>query len=208
LILDGDDAALNSAMQAEAVGRTLARATDDSAVAVKAMLLAIADRYDEALAAAMQSLNSQVLAQTIRMNSLVPAAKSLAALGRYEAALDVVEKDFGPMIDAQRTRLMGIQLVALVLILHQLQRHERINELAGFAFAYARDSRVVEVEVRTNLANIVGDDKAFAALPTPNPTDLTTDRVATLIDGLITELRHRIAHSAPRPLAEAPTKAV
>jgi hypothetical protein len=122
--------------------------------------------------------------------------------------LDVVEKDFGPMIDAQRARLMGSQLVALVLILHQLQRHERINELAGFAFAYARDSRVVETEVRRHLADIVGDDKAFAALPTPDPADLTPDRVPALVNDLITELRDVIAHRALGPLAEAPTKTV
>ena len=133
----------------------------------------------------------------MRMNSLVPAAKSLAALGRYEAALDVVEKDFGPMIDAQRRRLMSLQLLALVLILHQLQRHERINELAVIACSFAREARGIDAEVRTYLANIIGGDEAFAALPTPDPADLTTDRIATLIDDIITEIRDHIAHRAP-----------
>jgi hypothetical protein len=141
------------------------------------------------------------------MNSLVPAAKSLAALGRYEAALDVVEKDFGPMIDAQRARLMGSQLVALVVILHQLQRHERITELAGIAYAYAY-ARGTVVEVRTHLANIIGGDEALAKLPTPDPADLTTDQIATLIEDLITEIRDVIARRAPGPLAEVPTKAI
>jgi hypothetical protein len=197
LMFDGDDAALTSVMQAEAVGRTISRYVDDNTATAKATLLSYTERFEEALAAAMQNRNSQVLGQATKMNSLVPAARSLVALGRYEAALDVVEKDFGPMIDAQRARLMGSQLVALVLILHQLQRHERINELAGVASAYARDSRAVETEVRTHLANIIGDDEAFAALPTPDPADLTTDRVATLVDDLITELRDVIAHRAP-----------
>jgi hypothetical protein len=114
--------------------------------------------------------------RTNRVGGLVPAVKSLAALGRYEAALDVAEKDFGPMIDAQRAKLMTSQLLALVLILHQLQRHERINELAGIVYACTHTVLGVGPEVRTNLANIIGDDKAFAALPTPDPADLTTDR--------------------------------
>jgi hypothetical protein len=197
LMFDGDDAALTSAMQMEAVGRTLSRYIDDHTTSAKAMLLSRTDRYDEALAAAMQCLDSHVLGQSTRMNSLVPAVKSLAALRRYEAALDVVEMDFGPMIDAQRTRLISSQLVALVLILHQLERHERINELAGIAYSYARDASGTDSEVRSNLANIIGGHKAFAELPTPDPADLTTDRVATRIDDLVTELRDFIAHRTP-----------
>jgi hypothetical protein len=192
-------------MQMEAVARTIGRFADDSSASIKATLLSHTERYDEALAAAMQCLDSQVLGQSVKVNSLVPAVKSLAALGRYEAALDVVEMDFGPMIDAQQARLMSIQLVALVLILHQLQRHERINELAGVASAYASDSRL---GVRRNLADIIGGDEAFAKLPTLDPADLTTDRVATLIEDIITELRDIIAHPSPGPIAEAPTKAI
>jgi predicted ATPase/class 3 adenylate cyclase len=205
LMFAGDAGALASAMQMEAVGRTLARYADDNTVAIKATLLSHTERYDEALAAAMQCLNSQVLAQSTRISSLVPAVKSLAALGRYEAALDVVEKDFGPMIDAQRTRLMGSQLVALVLILHQLQRHERITEIAGVADAYGHG--FLGADRGTLLADIIGGDEAFAALPTPDPADLTTDRIATLIEDIITEIRDLIARRAPGPLAEAPTKA-
>jgi predicted ATPase/class 3 adenylate cyclase len=196
LMLEGDAAGLESATQLEAVGRTLSRYADDSTVAIKAMLLSHTERYDEALAAAMQCLNSQVLAQSTRIYSLIPAAKSLAALGRYEAALEVVEKDFGPIIDAQRARLMGSQLVALVLILHQLQRHERITEIAGVASAYGLDFLGADSAVRTYLADIIGGDEAFAALPAPDPAELTTDRVASLIDDLIIEIR---SHTAKEP---------
>ncbi|MDC3402501.1 adenylate/guanylate cyclase domain-containing protein, partial [bacterium] len=193
LMLAGDDAALTSVMQTEAVGRTLSRYADDNTVAMKAILLAGAERYEEALAAATQCLNSQVLPQSTRMNSLIPAVESLAALGRYEAALDVVEKDFGPMIDAQRARLMGSQLIALILILHQLKLHERINEIAGIAYAHGHGSRVFDAEVRTNLADIIGGDEAFAALSRPDPAELIADRIASLIDDLITEIRDLIA---------------
>jgi hypothetical protein len=41
----------------------------------------------------------------------------------------------------------------------------------------------------------------------PDPADLTTDRIASLIDDLITEIREVIARRASGPLAEAPTKA-
>jgi hypothetical protein len=194
-------------MHMEAVGRTISRYADDNTAAMKARLLSHTVRYEEALAAAQQCLDSQVLAQTTRIDVLVPAVKSLAALGRYEAALDVVEKDFGPMIDAQRTKLMSSQLVALVLILHQLQRHERINELAGVVYAYGHDFLGADQGVRRSLADIIGGDEAFAALPTTDPAEVTTDRIAKLIEDLITEIRDVIARRAPGLLAEAPTKA-
>jgi hypothetical protein len=38
--------------------------------------------------------------------------------------------------------------------------------------------------------------------------ELTPDRVTALISDTITEIRDLIAHRAPRPLAEAPTKAI
>jgi hypothetical protein len=186
------------------VGRTVSRAVDDNSVAMTAMLLSNTDRFEETLAASMHCLDSPVMGQGAIMNLLVPAAKSLAALGRYEAALDVVEKDFGPMIDAQRRRLMGSQLVSVILILHQLQRFERINELAGLASAYSGDMMGAATEV-LYFADIVGSDEAYVKLPTPDPADLTTDRVAILIEDLVTELRDLIA---PGPLAAVGTEAV
>ncbi len=180
-------------MQTEAVGRTLSRYFDEQTVAAKAMLLSRAEQYDGALAAARQCFDSQVLGQTSKVDSLVPAVKSLAALGRYEEALDVVEKDFGPMIIALRARLMGCQLAALVLILHHLQRHERIDERAGVAYAYGHDLLGFDQAARAYFGDIVGSVDALAELPIPDPADLTPDRIASLIDGLITEIRDVIA---------------
>lgn len=194
LMFDGDDAAVTSAMQTEAVGRTLSRYVDENTVAVKAMLLSRAGRYDEAIAAATQCFNSRVLGQTSKVDSLVPAAKSLAALGRFDEALEVVEKDFGPMINAQRARLMGGQLAALVLILHHLQRHEHITELAGIAYTYGHNLLGFDQAARAYFADILGGDEALAELPTPDPADLTPDRIANLIDNLIDEVRDVIAH--------------
>jgi uncharacterized protein YciI len=206
LMFQGDAAALDSARELEAVGRTVSRAVDDNSVAMTAILLSRTERFEEALATSMHCLDSPVMGQGVRMNLLVPAAKSLAALGRYEAALDVVEKDFGPMIDAQRRRLMGSQLVSLILILHQLQRLERINELAGLASAYGQEMMGADTEVPRYLADIVGNDEAFAALPRPDPADMMTNRVATLIEDIVTELRNHIAQE-PDP-SDAASSAV
>ena len=95
----------------------------------------------------------------------------------------------------------------MILILHQLQRHERIDELAGVASALCHDFVGFDQGFHRNLADIIGDDEAIAMLPTPDPAELTTDRVTTLIDDLIAEVRTHIAHLTPEP-AEAPTNAV
>ena len=59
-----------------------------------------------------------------------------------------------------------------------------------------------------NLDDIIGGGEALAALATPYPAELTTDRVANLIDDVITELRDVIAHRAPGPAAEAATRVI
>ncbi|NOX29508.1 MAG: hypothetical protein GXP35_05600 [Actinobacteria bacterium] len=192
LMLEGDDAGLGAAMQLVIVGRSISRAVDDNSGVYEAMLLSLAGRFDEALPAAMQCLDSQVIGQTARMNLLVPAVRSLAGLGRYEDALETVEKDFGPMIDSQRKLLQAHQVVALIVILHQLQRLERIKDIAAVANALSHDHWWGDREARVYLADIIGGDDAFAALPTPDPAELTPDRVATLINGLITDIRHEI----------------
>jgi hypothetical protein len=176
-------------------------------VAAKSILLSRAERYDEALAAATQSFDSPVVGQASKVDSLLPAVNSLAALGRYEEALAVVQKDFGPMINALRPRLMGSQLVALLSILHHLQRHERVYELVAVAYAYGHNLLGFDQGLRAFFADNLGGDDALAKLPTPDPADLATDRIASLIDGLVAEIRDIIAHRTPGQLAEAPAKA-
>ena len=193
LMLGQDSAGLTSVMQAEALARTISRYADDTTVAAKAVLMSRAARYDEALAAATQSFDSPVVGQSSKVDALIPAASSLAALGRYEEAVDVVEKDFGPMINALRPRLMGSQLVALLLILHHLRRHERVYELLSIAYAFCHNLLGFDQGVRAFIADNFGGDDAIARLPTPDPGDLATDRIARLIDGLITETRDAIA---------------
>lgn len=203
LMFAGDDAALTSVVQLVAEGRSISRSTEDNSAAVVAVVLSIAGRFEEALPAAMQSIDSPVIGQSIRLNVLVAAVKSLAGLGRYEAALEIVEKDFGPMIDSQRRRLESSQLISLIVILKQLQLPERINGVVGIAKAYANDFFGADAEARLFLTDIIGGHDAFAALPVPDPVELAPDRIATLINELITEIRDVIAHRALKPATEA-----
>ena len=202
LSFDGDDAWLISVTQAEAAGRTISRYAVDTVVAAKSILLSFTSRYDEMLEAATQCFDSPVVGQASKVDSLVPAAKSLAALGRHQEALAVVEKDFGPMINALRPRLMGSQLGALLLILHHLERHERVHELVGIGYAYSHDLVGFTQKTRVLFADLVGGDEALAELPTPDPADLTMDRIASLVDDLIIEVRDIIARPALGPRAE------
>lgn len=207
LMFDGDDSWSTSVMQAEAAGRTISRYADDTVVAAKSILLSFTNRHDEALAAATKCFDSPLVGQASKVDSLVPAAKALAALGRYEEALVVVQKDFGPMIKALRPRLMGSQLAALVLILHHLDCHDRVHELVGIGYGFGHDLLGFAHAARVHFADLVGGEEALADLPKPDPADLTPDRIANLIDDLLTEVRDIIACRATGPLSEAPTKA-
>jgi hypothetical protein len=107
---------------------------------------------------------------------------------------------------AHLNKAASSQLVALVLILHWLERHERITELVDVAATYSHDFRGFDRGVHRYLADVIGDDEAFAALPTPDPADLTTDRIASLIGDLITEISDIIAHRAPGRWQKPPRK--
>lgn len=131
--IEGDSAALGSAMELMAVGRSISRFFEDNSLVFAATLFSISERFEEALPASLQGLDSELNGQTARMNFIVPAVSSFAGLGRFEDALDIVEKDFGPMIETQKAKLRASQIIALTLILYRLQRFERINHLAGIA---------------------------------------------------------------------------
>jgi hypothetical protein len=62
-------------------------------------------RHEESLAAAVLCLDATVMFEIHRIRQLPAAARTLTALGRYEEALDIIETDFGPMLDAQHHNL-------------------------------------------------------------------------------------------------------
>jgi len=198
LLVEGDSEALRSAMELMEEGRAITPFVDGGSPNFAAALLSTSGRFEEALPAALKGLNSEVVGQASQMNHLVSAANAYAGLGHFEDAVDVVEKDFGPMIETQKARLRASQLVALAVILFRLGHLERTNEIIGVAEALAKNFLGADWEVRMHLAEFVGADEEFAALPTPHPEDLTTDSVSTLIDMVITEIRSAIA--SPRPL--------
>ena len=102
---------------------------------------------------------------------------------------------------------MGAQLTALLLILHHLRRHERVNELVGVGHAFGHNLLGFDQAARAHVADILGGEEAVAELPTPDPADSMPDRIASLIDELISEVRDIIAGSAPGPVAGAFTTA-
>ena len=197
LMIEGDPAALETALEFMAESRSLSQVAVDTAPTYAAMLLSTSERMDEALSAALQGLDSEIIGQSNRMTNLVPAARSFAALGRIEDALDTVEKDFGPMIDAQKSRLRASQVLALTLIFDRLQHHEPIDHLAAVAEALAQDHFASDHEVRMHLAKVVGGDEEFAALRAPDPDELTPDCVSALINNTISDIRNIIANRAP-----------
>lgn len=184
-----DDSGAVSVVEAEAAGRSISRYGYDTVVAAKAILMSRVGRHDEALAAALYSFDSPVVGQATKVDSLFPAAKSLAALGRRSEALDVLERDFGPMINTLRSKLMVSQLAALTLMLHDLQRRDRIPELVGLAYGLGRGMMGFNQAAHEHLSDVVGGEDALAAIPRPDPNDLAPERVASLIDDLIAEIR-------------------
>jgi hypothetical protein len=70
-----------------------------------AQALNLEHRFSEALTAAMHCLDSPVLMRWLKIAAIVSAAQSLVGLGRFDDAFQLVEKDFRPIFEAQRTLL-------------------------------------------------------------------------------------------------------
>ena len=191
-----DDRALTFAMQADIVGRTISRYIEEYSASTNAMLLSRSERYEEAVAAATQAFEFQFLGQANKVDSLVPAAKSLAALGRFEEALEVVEKDFGPMLNAQRARLVGSQFAGLLLIRHHLGIDEGLEELVAVGYEHGHSLMGFDQAAEAYFEDILGGDGALARLPKADPVDATTDRIASLVDELIGDVREAIRRRA------------
>ena len=179
--------ALNAALDAAEIARTLDRTTYDTSLTNVALHLSIAGRFDEALPVAMQCLDSPGLAQSSRISVLPSAARSLAGLGRFEEALRIVEMDFGPMIGAQRAARRRHQLTSLASILHELDQLDGLEHLAALTMALpgAGDGDAV----RLHLGEILGGDDALAQLSTPAPSALAENRIDALVESVIADIR-------------------
>jgi hypothetical protein len=90
---------------------------------------------------------------------------------------------------AHLNKAASSQLVALVLILHWLERHERITELVDVAATYSHDFRGFDRGVHRYLADIIGDliteisdiiaHRALAAGRSPHESRLNEPSSAT-----------------------------
>jgi predicted ATPase/class 3 adenylate cyclase len=198
LMFAGDPAATTSVVEAEAVARTVSQRVYDISVSTRAILLSRAGRYDDALEAAEHGLAAPALSQANKLDLLAPAAASLAGLGRFDEALAVAERDLGPMVNSLRARLVASRLAATMLTLYHLGCHERVRELFAIGYAFGHDLMGFDQAARAYFGEIIGGEEGLAALPTPDPAELTTDRIASLVDDLIVEARDLIANRSPR----------
>jgi tetratricopeptide (TPR) repeat protein len=153
-------------------------------------------RHEEALAAILLCLDANAMTESVKIIQLPSAARPLTALGRYEEALEIVETDFGPMLDAQHHSLRVNQLLSLTIVLHGLGQIEHRDRLAAVSLKLATDW-IASQNVVVSLVEILGSDESVAALREPDPTELTPDRITALISDTITEIRDVVAHRAP-----------
>jgi hypothetical protein len=162
-------------------------------------------RHEEALAVALTCLDSPTLLESGRIRQVPAAVRPLVALGRYQEALDIIETDFGPMLDAQHHNLRVNQLFGLTTVLHGLDQIEPRDHLATTAFRLRGWD--FGFDFTAFLDHIYVNEETLAVLPEPDPTELTSEGVTALISGAITEIRDHISHGSPAPPANAPTKA-
>ena len=149
-------------------------------------------RYEEALSSAMRCLEAPVMMESIRIRQVPVAARALAALGRYEEALRIIERDFGPMLDAQRRTLLNDRLLGLTFILDHLNLIERRNHLASVLLAV--DSEILVAQnVFLALVEILGSEQTLAALPEPDRGELTPDGSDELVVRTVTHIREFMA---------------
>jgi len=102
-----------AATEAMREGLTIVRTSYDTAAMLVAGLANRVGRFEESLAAAHQTWESPVAGQTSKLLCLGNAGKAAARLGRYDEALDIAERSFGPMTGSQRRQLDTSRLVLL-----------------------------------------------------------------------------------------------
>ena len=157
--------------------------------------------HEESIAALLLCLESEAMAESVKLIQLANVAKPLTALGRYEEALDIIEMDFGPMMDAQYRDRHVYQLLSLAIVLHGLDQLERRDHLAAIALGLGPQA-IAAKNLAVSLGEIFGSEEAVDALPEPGSNELTADRVTTLIADVITEIRGYIATPAAGPPSE------
>lgn len=148
-------------------------------------------RYEEALSSAMRCLEAPVMMESIRIRQVPVAARALSALGRHEEALRILERDFGPMLDAQRRTLLNDRLLGLTFILDDLNLIDRRNHLAAVLLAV--DSEILVAQnISLTLVEVLGSEQMLADLPEPDRAELTPQGSDELVARTVTHIRELI----------------
>jgi predicted ATPase/class 3 adenylate cyclase len=150
-------------------------------------------RFEDSLAAARVCLEAPAISEVIRTFSLAVAAQACSALHRFDQAIDVIETDFGPMLDTQRAALLSSRLTGVAAILVALDKRDDLPRLAGLAM-HLGDHHALEPH-RRFWAAAIGGEPALAALSEPTAHDLDLDRVATVLRETTEKIRTLLAVS-------------
>jgi predicted ATPase/class 3 adenylate cyclase len=208
LLPGGTDESMAATLAAVEASRGVSQSAEGLAAFSLGVELYRVGRHEEALAATLQCLESPMIPESINVMQISVAARPLTALGRHEEALDIIETDFGPMLDAQHHNRRVHQLLGLIVVLHGLDQRERRDHLAAITLKVDTNWHAATVNATESLAEILGGDEAVAALPDPDPAELNADRVATLISDTIAQVRDLLAQRAPGPDSETTSQVV
>jgi len=167
LLGESTDESMAAAVAAVEASRAVSQSAQDMAASTLGTQLYRIGRHDEAHAATRQCLESPVMMESFKIAQVTGAVRSLTALGRLEEALDVIETDFGPMLDAQHRNLRVHRLLSLIIVLHDLRELERRDHLAAISLKIATnwDPRLPPMSWPRFLAT----KKSSARSPNPTP---------------------------------------
>ena len=163
------------------------------AVSVLGTQLYRAGRHEEALVAILLCLETPALTDSIRVLQLPFAARPLTALRRYDEALNLIQTDFGPMLEAVQESLRVQQLLSLTIVLHGLEQIERRDQIAALSLKLGTNWDTVD-SANGIVRDVLGTDEAVAALPDPDPADLNASGLTALISDTIADIRGLLAH--------------
>jgi predicted ATPase/class 3 adenylate cyclase len=184
---------LAAAYDAVEISRSVSQSAYDHSVMMLGAQLSRVGRHEEAYSATRLGIDSPAMSESLRVTTVLIAARPLAAMGRFEEALDVIESDFGPMLETHRRNLRLHQLLVLVTALHVLDQIERRDRLAAISLQLAPGRGA---SYRLILVETLGSEEAVASLLEPDASELTPETVTALILNTINEIRELIDDSS------------
>ncbi len=108
--------------------------------AMRASALVGAEDYETALSEAITCIDAEDVARTTSIMTMGVGAFAAAALGRFDAALDLVGRDHGPMLAPQRCRHLRTQITGLASMLYFRGEADRLADLKRLAIGLSDDT--------------------------------------------------------------------